>query len=150
MSAGLESTGIADARTWEGVHCSFAIERPAPCVAVVRIAGHDVGELGDAPMLALERQIREEGAIDLFIDAREVAGATIDVSSAWALWLARHRAGCRAIVMLTGSRFVALTAEFVRRYGGLADIMQVHGEAAPFERALAEAAARRGVKGPCT
>jgi len=57
---------------------------------VLRIAGSDVGEFGDAPMLQLNQRLAGGESIDLFIDARDVRGAS------------------------SGSRYVRITADFVR------------------------------------
>ena len=39
-----------------GVHGSMRIERPAPRVVVMRIRGHDIGELGDAPFREVDAE----------------------------------------------------------------------------------------------
>jgi hypothetical protein len=44
--------------------------------------------------------------IHLFIDARDVRGASINLSGEWAEWLRAHKAHPRNISMLRGSRFV--------------------------------------------
>lgn len=130
-------------RRWESVSCVFELERPAPGIVTLRIAGHDVGEFGVEPMQELERHIASDGAIELYIDARHSLGATIDVSGEWANWLGAHRGRCRRISMLTGSRFVQLTAEFVRRFAALSEIMRIYGDPAAFDSALQAAVARR-------
>jgi hypothetical protein len=76
--------------------------------------------------------------MDLFIDARNAQGASLDVSNDWAQWLGKQRARFRQINMLTGSRFVQITADFVRRFAALADIMRIYTEGAAFDDALAE------------
>src|SRR4051794_4277040 len=127
---------------FDGVHCSLAIQRPAPAVVVLRIAGTDIGEFGDAPMRALDERLAGAEPIELFVDARDVRGASIDVSAVWAQWLSTRRAQLREVSMLTGSRFVQVTADFVRRFADLEGIMNVYTEAAAFDAALTEAVAR--------
>ena len=127
---------------WDGVHCTLALERPARGVAVLRIAGRDVGEFGDAPMRALEEHLSTDGSIELFLDARDSDGATIDVSSEWAQWLGAHRSRCDRICMLAGSRFIEITAKFVRRFADLGEIMRIYTDAAAFDQDLALAIAR--------
>ena len=56
-------------------------------------------------------------------------GASIDVSGEWAEWLRVHKAHLRAISMLTGSRFVEVTAGFVRRFAALQGVMRIYSEA---------------------
>ena len=43
-------------------------------------------------------------------------------------WANRHKARFRRVSMLTGSRFVQLTAEFVRRFADLGERMNVYTE----------------------
>jgi hypothetical protein len=58
-------------------------------------------------------------------DARHARGPSMDVSGDWAVWLGRHRDELRHVSMLTGSRFVQLTADFVRRFAELGEIMRI-------------------------
>jgi hypothetical protein len=69
---------------YEGVHCSLAIRRPAPGIAVVVLSGSDIGEFQDLPMRELQK------------DA------------------------------------------FVRRFAGLADLMNVFTDGAAFDQSLAD------------
>jgi hypothetical protein len=122
----------------EGVNCRLAIDRPAEGIVVVKLAGWDAGEFGDLPMRELARDIAADRTIELFIDAREVKGASIEVSGDWARWLATHRTHFQHISMLTGSPFIQLTANFVRRFAELGDIMRIYTDAAAFDLALLE------------
>jgi len=81
--------------------------------------------------------------VELFIDARDVRGASIEVSGEWALWLGRHHPQLRRVTMLTKSRFIQVTAEFVRRFSDLEGTMRICTEAEVFDRALADALAWR-------
>lgn len=121
----------------EGAHCTMRIERVATGVILLTITGRDAGELGDAPFRALDRLTEGAQRVAIFVDAREGSGATIDVSGAWAQWFTRNRARLTGVTMLTGSRLVSLTADFVRRFAALDDTMRVTGDAAAFEAALA-------------
>ncbi len=128
-------------RTFEGLHSTMTLARPVGHVVVLTTSGRDVGEHGDGPMRALEDELRR-GPYALFIDARKTSGATIDVSNVWAQWLRRHRDELHAVHMLTGSRFVRLTADFVRRFAELGDAMLVYTDGAAFDEALRSAVAR--------
>lgn len=121
---------------FEGVHCSIVLERIATSVVLLQIRGTDTGELGDDPMRALDAWLVDSGPVKFFIDARAVRGASIDVSSEWAAWLNAHRAQLQSITMLTGSKFIQVTAEFVRRFADLNGIMWVCTEPAVFDLAL--------------
>lgn len=122
---------------YEGIHCRLAIERPAPGVVVLRLSGSDVGEFGDAPMKELAKDLRQ-GASQLFIDARAVKGASIDVSNDWALWLRANRAAFTQISMLTGAPFVQLTAKFVQRFAELGELMRIYTDPKAFDSALSK------------
>lgn len=124
---------------FDGVHCSIVLEQVTPSVVLLQIRGTDTGELGDAPMKALENWLADSNSIKFFIDARAVRGASIDVSSEWAIWLNAQRAQLQSITMLTGSKFIQITAEFVRRFADLNGIMWVCTEPAVFDLALAQA-----------
>jgi hypothetical protein len=117
--------------------CAFDIERRRPGVLVLRIEGHDVGEFGSLPMRCLEALMPEDLPAELFIDARATRGATMQVSNDWAAWLGRNRDRLSSIRMLSGSRYVHFTAEFVRRFSELEKLMQVYEHAADFDAALA-------------
>jgi hypothetical protein len=118
--------------------CAFHIERRRPGVLLLRIEGHDVGEFGNLPMRCLEALMPEDLPAELFIDARATRGASMQVSNDWAAWLGRNRHRLASIRMLSGSRYVHFTAEFVRRFSELEKLMQVDEQAADFDAALAE------------
>ena len=121
----------------EAAACSFLIERRAPRLVYVRIEGHDVGEFGELPMRCIEAFLPTGAAAELFVDARATRGATMAVSNDWSTWLGRHRERFSAIHMLAGSRYVLFTAEFVRRFSELEQLMRVHTSGEAFDAALA-------------
>lgn len=121
--------------TFEGANATLTISRPAPRVVLLTISGRDAGEHGDGPMRELARDF--EGAqVTLFIDARATQGAIMEVSNQWATWLRARREQLVAVHMLTGSRFVQLTADFVKRWADLGDKMRIYTDAASFDEAL--------------
>ncbi|HET9626985.1 MAG TPA: hypothetical protein VFP84_36750 [Kofleriaceae bacterium] len=124
--------------SFEGLHSTLTITRPVPHVVVVVIEGRDVGEHGDRPLRALE-ELLHAGSYALFVDARRTQGASIDVSNVWAQWLRGHRDRLDRIHMLTGSRFVQLTADFVRRFAELGDAMLIYTDGGAFDETLATA-----------
>jgi|SRR5579883_1797611 len=126
---------------FDGLHCTLALEQPAPHVVVLRISGSDIGEFGEAPMQALSEWLTGGAPVEFFIDARDVRGASIEVSGDWAVWLARHKDRLSGVTMLTGSRFIQVTAEFVRRFAALDGMMRICTEPAVFDAALHEALA---------
>jgi hypothetical protein len=128
---------------YDGVHCSFALGRPAANVVVLRISGTDVGELGDAPMRGLDDLLAGAPPVQFFIDARETRGASIAVSGEWAVWLSARKQRFSCISMLVGSRFVEMTADFVRRFAALEGLMRIYTDPAAFDADLSEAARAR-------
>jgi len=90
-------------------------------------------------MQALHDWLASSEPVKLFIDARAVRGASIDVSNEWAVWLSEHRSYFQSITMLTGSKLVQITAEFVRRFAGLNGVMWVCTEPAVFDLAIEQA-----------
>jgi hypothetical protein len=129
-------------KVYDGVHCRLTIERHSGGIVLIKITGTDIGEFGDAPMRDLSAMLDQP--IELFIDAREVRGASIEVSAEWAAWLRSHKVQIREVSMLTGSRFIQITADFVRRFADLEGIMRVYTEPAAFDTALALSLARGG------
>jgi hypothetical protein len=129
---------------YEGSDFRLAVERPGPGIVVIRLAGWDAGEFGDRPLTELDRDLAADQLVELFVDARDVRGATLDVSRLWSDWLHARRPRFKRVTMLTGSRFIELTADFVRRYAGLEEIMRVHADPAPFDAALKLAVERAG------
>jgi hypothetical protein len=122
----------------DGVHCTLAIRKFNPGVVILKISGTDIGEFGDAPMVKLQECLGDGPPVQLFIDAREVRGASIEVSGEWAAWLSANRSRLGGISMLTGSRFIEVTAEFVRRFADLQGVMRIYTEPAAFDVALAD------------
>src|SRR3546814_15689195 len=110
------------------------MERPARGVVVLRIAGHDVGEFGDAPLRALEGYLSADATIALFIDARDTEGASDAVSGPWARWLAAHRTTCARLAMLPGSRFIVLTDPSLTLLAAPPPGTPVHSDPAAFAR----------------
>lgn len=120
-----------------GMHCRMQIETLAPGVVRIQIEGRDAGEFGLRPMRDVEARLADSAAGTLFIDARATDGASMQVSRDWALWLGRHRDRLDSVHMLHRSHFVRVTAEFVRRFSSLDQVMHLYEEEANFEAVLA-------------
>ncbi|UPT75255.1 MAG: hypothetical protein M0D55_06015 [Elusimicrobiota bacterium] len=129
------------ATRWDGADGSLSIRRPAAGVVVVTIAGVDAGQFGDGPFEEIEKDLSDHRTIELFIDARAARAPTTDVSADWAHWLAENRNRFTAIRMLTGTPFVRISADFVRKYAGLGARMCVYTDPRAFDDELRTAAA---------
>lgn len=124
---------------FDGIHCHLLIEKRSNGVVLLMITGTDIGEFGDAPMKALDDWTKDSSDVHLFIDARDVRGASIEVSGDWAGWLNAHKSILGSVTMLTGSRFIQITAEFVRRFASLEGSMRICTDPRVFDQALREA-----------
>jgi hypothetical protein len=136
------SVRITQGITFDTVNCSLTISRPAEGSVLLTFKGSDVGEFGDAPFKELSKDLAAHRMIELFVDAADCSGATIDVSSEWARWMSENRTRLTALHLLCGSRFIKLTAEFVRRFTGFEERMWIYTERAPFDEALARSTGR--------
>src|SRR6185503_15315549 len=97
----MDSASAAEEIRYDGIHCNLVIQQFPSRVVVLRISGSDIGEFGEAPMKALNDRVQTSYPIDLYIDARDVRGASIEVSCDWAEWLTSHRSELRSVTMLT-------------------------------------------------
>lgn len=131
-----------DVVRFEGLHCTMEIRRPRRGLVLLGISGLDTGELGRAPFEELEADVGPGRSVELFIDARHTRAASVQVSNDWALWLRRHQASFRRITMLTGSRYIRMTASFVRRFNEMGDLMRITTDDAAFDDALRHAEQR--------
>lgn len=122
---------------YEGYYCDLRIDSPAEAVVVLTISGSDVGEFGAAPMAHLEKYESTGSTVELYIDARETRSASVEVSNDWAQWLAGHKESFSHISMLTGSKFIQITAGFVRSFSNLEERMRIYTDESAFDRALA-------------
>lgn len=120
----------------DGETCSMRIDRLGQAVVLLRIEGNDVGEFGDAPMRCLEAVLPSAKPGSLFVDARQVRGVTMSVSAAWASWLTRRKDALVGIHLLASSRYVAVSAQFVRRFAELDGIMHVYDDPQRFDSRL--------------
>lgn len=121
--------------TWDAPNSSLSLRRPVPGVVVITVSGTDVGEHADGPFEELAKDVRTS-PFDLFVDARDSRGVTIEVSAEWARFLAKHRESLRTFHMLTGSRFVQLTANFVRNFAQFGELMRIYTEPLAFDEEL--------------
>lgn len=121
---------------YESATSTLSIDTPAPGIVVLTVSGHDIGQFGSEPIKRLESGLADDENFELYIDARRSQGVSVEVSSEWALWLGANQSRFERIHMLTGSRFIQITAEFVRRFSRLQGIMRIYSNADAFDEAL--------------
>lgn len=122
---------------YEGTYCNLSIDRPAKGIVIVKFSGSDIGEFEDIPFQELSKDLAKN-EIELFIDARDVRGASVEVSGDWAFWLQKNKMNLKSINMLTGSRFIQLTADFVKRFADLGESMKIFKDPDDFDNSLAK------------
>ncbi len=127
---------------FEGVHSTLEISRPRDRVVLVTISGTDVGELGDVPFQELAADLADARPLEVFIDTRDARGASMGVSQEWAAWLRNNRERFVRVTMLPGSRYIQVTADFVRRFADLGDRMCITTDTRAFDAAARGDAAR--------
>lgn len=119
--------------------CQLVISKLRAGRVLVVLEGLDVGELGREPFRELERSLDATGPTDLFFDLRSAAGATLDVSGSWAVWLRANQRRLRRVSLLTRRPVIHLSARSVVRFALLGHKAHVYSDAAAFDRALLSA-----------
>ena len=129
-------TSLRSCVQFKGISCTLVIRRLQPGIVLVVFQGHDTGEFGDAPFRELTADVQQHTPINLFIDGRGTLAASLDVSSNWAQWMCENRERIAWLDILVGSRFLQLTAEFVRRFSQFEDRMRIYTDPEAFETEL--------------
>lgn len=127
---------MSDAIRFADRHCTIVISRPRRGVVLVVFEGRDRGELGDGPLREIEKDFAIHDKVALFIDARQAKSASIDVSGQWAQWLRSNKRHFHVVNMLTGSRFIQLSADVVRKFADLGELMHLYTDGAAFDEEL--------------
>ena len=125
---------------FEGAHCTLEISRPAEGVVLIVIKGRDTGQFGDAPFRELTREIAMGLPFEVFVDASAAPSASIDVSGSWARWMIANRDSIQRLNIFCRSRFIEITAKFVRQFTKFGPRMRIYTDAGSFESALRAAA----------
>lgn len=122
---------------------SMTISRTRPGVVVVRIAGYDRGEFGDAPFDLMQAEIQRWGRIELFVDVTATPGAVTAVREAWTEWFRVHQKELVRVHVVSSSPFVGTTLGVAKALSRTGELMLLYGEREGFEAAL-QRAGRRG------
>ena len=103
--------------------------------------GFDRGEVGDAPLRAIEAEVRWfRTPIEWFIDASQADNATSPVFTRWTEWLGRNANMLKRLHVLTGGEPMKLTVSIARHLAGAAGILSLYEDPAAFRAALSAAA----------
>lgn len=122
--------------SYETPTCRLRITRVARGRLLLELTGRDLGELGEGPFNDVERILNDWGTAELFIDARKATGATLEVSGSWAIFFAANKSRLTQVSMLTGSPFIQMSANVVKRFSELGEKMRLYTDAPAFEAAL--------------
>jgi hypothetical protein len=127
---------------FEGIHCTLTIRRLRQGIILAIFKGPDVGEFGQAPFKELAKDLAASRQIELFVDARAVPTASMDVSNDWAQWMIAHNDALVRINMLCSTPFVQMTATIVRNFTALGERMRIYTDPSEFEKAVGAAVVR--------
>jgi hypothetical protein len=116
--------------------CNLVISKLRARRVLVVLEGRDVGQLGQAPFLELEKSLEDNAPVDLFFDLRAALGATLEASGGWAVWLRANQQRLRRVNLLTARPVVGLSARAVVRFSQLGSKAKIFSDAAAFDSAL--------------
>ena len=117
--------------------CCFVFTRVRPGVLLTSIFGYDSGELGRAPLEAVEAEYsRFQLPIEWFIDASGVSNARNPVFQQWTSWLNENRSKLKRVAVLTGTRPAHLTISIARHLSNTDTLMTIYEDGALFLNAL--------------
>jgi hypothetical protein len=131
-----QNSAMVPTATFSGVHCTLDILLPDEGIVLLVFKGTDIGEFGDGPFRELSNHVQAGSPVEIFVDARDVPSASIEVSSEWAQWMRKNRERIYRLNMLCKSRFIALTANFVQRFTEFGPRMRIYTDESAFDEAL--------------
>lgn len=108
--------------------CTFVYQRPRPGVLHVTISGHDTGQFGTSTLDEIRAAINREGAIEMFVDAREAFGAAVSVSDEWTRFFSLNRENLSRIHVLVGSKVVYLTVAIAQHLSRTGNLIQIYSD----------------------
>jgi hypothetical protein len=124
---------------FKGTHGTLELSRPAVGVVLIVLKGRDVGEFGDAPFRELDKELALGLPFEVFVDARAVPSASIEVSGEWARWMMANRDRIQRFNIFCQSRFIEITAKFVQQFTQFGPRMRIYTDAEAFESAFRSA-----------
>ncbi len=116
---------------------TFTYARPRPGKLLVTISGMDKGQFGPSTLDEITAALDREGSLELFIDARDAAGATGSVSDEWTRFFSVQRGRLHRVHVLAGSKAVKLTVAIAQHLSRTGDLIQIYSDPQIFEARLA-------------
>jgi hypothetical protein len=115
---------------------TFEFSRPRPGRLLVVIRGMDKGQFGPSTLDEITAALDREGALELFVDAREAVGAVASVSEEWTRFFSVQRARLRRVHVLAGSKAVKLTVAIAQHLSRTGDLIQIYSDPEIFDARL--------------
>ena len=112
--------------------CSFTYARVRPGVLLVTIAGNDKGEFGTRTLDEIRLELLRHRPLELLVDASEVVGVAVSVSSEWTQFFALNRADLKRVSVLVGSKAVELTVAIAQHLSQTGRLVQIYSDPALF------------------
>jgi len=116
--------------------CTFFYHRPRLGVLHVTISGYDTGQFGTSTLDEINNAINREGAIELFVDAREAYGAAVSVSDEWTRFFSLNRENLKRVHILVGSKAVYLTVAIAQHLSRTGNLIQIYSDSDLFSNKL--------------
>lgn len=108
--------------------CAFLYQRPRPGVLHMTISGYDTGQFGTSTLDEILNAINREGAVELFVDAREAYGAAVSVSDEWTRFFSLNREQLKRVHILVGSKVVYLTVAIAQHLSRTGNLIQIYSD----------------------
>jgi len=113
--------------------CTFTFRRLRPGAMLVVIAGYDTGVLGDAPLDIMTAEAQRSGALQLFVDTRDVTGVVTPVREAWTAWFMRHQAQLQRVTVLVSDKLINSAVGVAKHFSRTGDLIRLVTEPARFD-----------------
>jgi hypothetical protein len=118
--------------------CTFFYRRPRAGILHVTISGYDTGQFGTSTLDEINNAINREGAIELFVDAREAFGAAVSVSDEWTRFFSLNREKLKRVHILVGSKVVYLTIAIAQHLSRTGSLIQIYSDSDLFAGKLGD------------
>ena len=115
---------------------TFSFQRPRPQALLVTISGLDRGQFGSTTLDEITSAMNREGQLELFIDARNAVGATVNVSDDWTRFFSAHRSKFERVHVLVQSKAVELTVAIAQHLSRTGDLIRIYSDPVLFQSHL--------------
>jgi hypothetical protein len=117
--------------------CTFVFDRIRPGLLLVTISGMDKGQFGSTVLDEIRFELVRHSPLELFIDAKNAIGATVDVSQEWTRFFSRNRTQLSRVSILVGSEIVELTVAIAQHLSRTGKLIQIYSDPDIFQEGLA-------------